>query len=39
VIATAKSFRALFGMLKKKGLSPNDAIIRYIETSGRMLIL
>jgi hypothetical protein len=39
VIATAKSFRALFGKLKKNGLSPNDAIIRYIDTSGRMLIL
>jgi hypothetical protein len=39
VSATAKSFRALVTKLKKRGLSPNDAIIRYIDTSGRMLIL
>jgi hypothetical protein len=39
VSATAKSLRALVTKLKKRGLSPNDAIIRYIDTSGRMLIL
>lgn len=39
VSATAKSFRSLVSKLKKRGLSPNDAIIRYIDTSGRMLIL
>ncbi len=39
VNATAKTFRALVAKMKKRGLSPNDAIIRYIDTSGRMLIL
>lgn len=39
VSATAKTFRELVAKLKKRGLSPNDAIIRYIDTSGRMLIL
>ena len=39
ISATAKTFNALIAKLKKRGLSPNDAIIRYIDTSGRMLIL
>jgi predicted nucleic acid-binding protein len=39
VCATARSFSALVAQLKKRGLSPNDAIIRYIDTSGRKLIL
>jgi len=39
VCATAKSFSALVSKLKKNGLSPSDAIIRYIDTSGRKLIL
>jgi hypothetical protein len=39
VHATAKSFAALVSKLKKQGLPPNEAIIRYIDTSGRMLIL
>lgn len=37
--ATAKSFRALVSQLKKRGLRPSEAIIRYIDTSGRKLIL
>jgi hypothetical protein len=37
--ATAKSLRELVTKLKKRGLSPNDAIIRYIDTSERLLIL
>jgi hypothetical protein len=36
---TAKSLSALLSRLKKRGFSPNDAIIRYIDTSGRKLIL
>lgn len=39
VSATAKTFNALIAKLKKRGLSPNEAIIRYIDTSGRLLIL
>jgi hypothetical protein len=39
VRASAKSFSALIAQLKKRGLSPNDTIIRYIDTSGRKLIL
>jgi hypothetical protein len=39
VCATGKSFGALIARLKKRGLSPNDTIIRYIDTSGRKLIL
>jgi hypothetical protein len=39
VRAAGKSFRALVAQLKKKCLSPNEAIIRYIDTSGRKLIL
>jgi hypothetical protein len=39
VSATAKSFRGLVAKLKKCGLSPNDTIIRYIDTSDRLLIL
>ena len=39
VQATAKSFRGLVSRLKQRGLSPNEAVIRYIDTSGRKLIL
>jgi hypothetical protein len=39
VCAIARSFRGLIAQLKKRGLSPSDAIIRYIDTSGRKLIL
>ena len=39
VCASAKSFRALVSKLKQLGLSPNEAIIRYMDTSGRKLIL
>ena len=39
VRATAKSFNALLAKLRKQGLPPNEAIIRYIDTSGRKLIL
>lgn len=39
VRASAKSFSALIAQLRKRGLSPNDTIIRYIDTSGRKLIL
>ena len=37
--AAGKSFRAVITQLKKKGLSPSQALIRYIDTSGRKLIL
>jgi hypothetical protein len=39
VCATAKSLSALISQLKKRGLSPSDTVIRYIDTSGRKLIL
>jgi hypothetical protein len=39
VCATDKSFSGLVRKLKRRGLSPNDAVIRYIDTSGRKLIL
>jgi hypothetical protein len=39
VRATAKSFQALISKLKKQGIPPNEAVIRYIDTSGRKLIL
>ena len=39
VRATGKSYNALISRLKKMGLSPSDTIIRYIDTSGRKLIL
>jgi hypothetical protein len=39
VCASDRSFSALVKKLKKQGLSPKDAIIRYIDTSGRKLIL
>lgn len=39
VRATGKSFTALISRLKKQGLSPGDAIIRYIDVSGRKLTL
>jgi hypothetical protein len=39
VCAAAKSFRALVSKLKKQGVPPNETIIRFIDTSGRKLIL
>jgi hypothetical protein len=39
VCTTAKSLSALISRLKKRGLPPNDTIIRYIDTSGRKRIL
>jgi hypothetical protein len=39
VRATGKSFAALLSKLKAKGLPPSDAIVRYIDTGGRKLIL
>jgi hypothetical protein len=39
VCATGKSFTALVSKLKKQGLAPSDAVIRYIDTSGRKLTL
>jgi hypothetical protein len=39
VCATDRSFNGLVRKLKKRGLSPSDTIIRYIDTSGRKLIL
>jgi hypothetical protein len=39
VRASAKSFGALISKLKKAGVAPNDTIIRYIDASGRKLIL
>jgi hypothetical protein len=35
--ATDKSFRGLMAKLKKRGLPPNKTIIRYIETSDRLM--
>ena len=39
VRATAKSFDAVVSELKEKGFPPNESIIRYIDVSGRKLIL
>jgi len=39
VCATDKSFTGLVRKLKRLGLSPSEAVIRYIDTSGRKLIL
>lgn len=39
VSATAKSFKGLIAKLKKRGLPPNKTIIRYIDTTDRLLIL
>jgi hypothetical protein len=39
VCATDKSFSGLVKKLRKKGVEPKEAIIRYIDTSGRKLIL
>lgn len=39
VCATDKSFRGLMRQLKLRGLSPKQTIIRYIDASGRKLIL
>jgi hypothetical protein len=37
--ATARSLHALLLKLKKQGLGPSQTVIRYIDTSGRKLIL
>jgi hypothetical protein len=39
VRATDKSLQALVARLNEEGLPANEAIIRYIDTSGRKLIL
>jgi hypothetical protein len=39
VYATSKSFKGLMSILRQEGLPANDVIIRYIDTSGRKLIL
>lgn len=39
VCATDKSFDGIVKKLKSSGVSPNDAIIRYVDASGRKLIL
>src|SRR4051812_37139531 len=39
VCASAKTFRALMAALKKSGVSPSKAIVRYIDVSGRKMIL
>jgi hypothetical protein len=39
VRATGKSLGAVVALLKQEGLPPNETIIRYIDTSGRKLIL
>jgi hypothetical protein len=39
VCATDRSLTALMSKLKRDGYPPNEAIIRYIDTSGRKLIL
>jgi hypothetical protein len=39
VCATDKSFNGLVRKLKRRGFSPSETIIRYIDTSGRKLIL
>ena len=39
ICASAKSFNAVVSQLKRQGVPPSEAIIRYIDTSGRKLIL
>jgi hypothetical protein len=39
VCASDKSLRALIARLREEGIPANEAIIRYIDTSGRKLIL
>jgi hypothetical protein len=39
VRATTRSLRALLSKLKQQGLAPSQTVIRYIDTSGRKLIL
>jgi hypothetical protein len=39
VCAVDKTFNGLLRQLKRGGLSPSDVIIRYIDASGRKLIL
>jgi hypothetical protein len=39
VRASAKSLDAIVSKLERQGLPPNEAIIRYIDSSGRKLIL
>ena len=36
---TAKSLRSVVSQLEKKGFPPNESFIRYIDVSGRKLIL
>lgn len=39
VCAVAKSLDGVISKLQKQGLPPNESIIRYMDTSGRKLIL
>lgn len=39
ICATAKTFPRLMAALKRAGVSPNKAIVRYIDVSGRKMIL
>jgi CII-binding regulator of phage lambda lysogenization HflD len=39
VRASAKSLDAIISKLERQGLPPNEAIIRYIDSGGRKLIL
>jgi len=39
VAASAKTLNALFAKLKRKGVAPSEAIVRYISTDERRLIL
>jgi hypothetical protein len=39
VRATSKTLNGLVNQLRKKGFSPSEAMIRYVDTSGRKLIL
>jgi hypothetical protein len=36
---TSKSFKGLMASMKRRGIPPSRSIIRYIDTSGRKLIL
>ncbi len=39
VCASAKTFNALVATLKKNGIPPSKTIVRYIDVSGRKMIL
>jgi hypothetical protein len=39
VEATSKSFKGLMASMRARGIPPSKSIIRYIDTSGRKLIL